>query len=146
MTLVPRREYALLLVGDLIVFTVALWLTLALRYLAFPSLDFFQLHLVPFSFLFVVWVIVFFIAGLYGRHTRLFRRHLMATILYSQTINMVIAALFFFLVPAFGNRAEDTALPVPFRIVRSHTRLARIAFPATAHVTTHEGSSHCSWR
>jgi lipopolysaccharide/colanic/teichoic acid biosynthesis glycosyltransferase len=102
MTLVPKREYALLLVGDIIVFIMALWLTLTLRYLAFPSLAFFQLHLVPFSLLFIAWVVVFFIAGLYGRHTRIFRRHLMATILYSQTINMVLAAVFFFLVPAFG--------------------------------------------
>jgi lipopolysaccharide/colanic/teichoic acid biosynthesis glycosyltransferase len=102
MTLVPKREYALLLVGDVIVFTLALWLTLTLRYLAFPSMSFFQLHLVPFSLLFIVWIIVFFIAGLYGRYTRLFRQNLMATILYSQTINMVIAAVFFFLVPAFG--------------------------------------------
>jgi lipopolysaccharide/colanic/teichoic acid biosynthesis glycosyltransferase len=102
MTLVPRREYILLLIGDLIVFTLALWLTLSIRYLSFPSLYTFQLHLVPFSLLFVVWVFVFFIAGLYGRHTRLFRRHLMATILYAQVINIVIAAVFFFLVPAFG--------------------------------------------
>ena len=102
MTLVPKREYAILLVGDIIIFTLALWLTLTLRYLAFPSRDFFNLHLVPFSFLFAVWVLVFFIAGLYGRHTRLFRRRLMGTILYAQAINMVIAAIFFFLLPAFG--------------------------------------------
>ena len=102
MTLVPRREYILLLIGDIAVFVLSLWLTLSIRYLAFPSLDFFRQHLVPFSLLFIVWVIVFFIAGLYGRHTRLFRRHLMATILYAQVINVIIAALFFFLVPAFG--------------------------------------------
>src|ERR1700677_457875 len=102
MTLVPRREYVLLLIGDIIVFTLALWLTLSIRYLSFPSPEIFRLHLVPFSLLFIVWVIVFFIAGLYGRHTRLFRRHLMATILYAQVINIVIAAVFFFLVPAFG--------------------------------------------
>ncbi len=102
MTLVPKREYALLLVGDIVVFILALWLTLALRYLSFPTPELFRLHLVPFSLLFAVWIVVFFIAGLYGRHSRLFRRHLMATILYAQAINMVIAAVFFFLLPAFG--------------------------------------------
>src|SRR5277367_6533649 len=102
MTLVPKREYILLLIGDIIVFTLALWLTLTLRYLAPPSPELFRIHLVPFSFLFAVWIVVFFIAGLYGRHTRLFRRKLMATILYAQVLNIVIAALFFFLVPAFG--------------------------------------------
>ena len=102
MTLVPKREYAVLLIGDIIVFILALWLTLTLRYLSFPTPAIFRVHLVPFSFLFIVWVLVFFIAGLYGRHSRLFRRKLMGTILYTQAINIVIAALFFFLIPAFG--------------------------------------------
>ena len=102
MTLVPRREYATLLVGDIVVFTAALWLTLALRYLTPPDSDFFTLHLVPFSILFVAWIVVFFLAGLYGRHTRLFRSRLAPLILYTQVVNMAIAALFFFLVPAFG--------------------------------------------
>lgn len=102
MTLVPKREYLLLFIGDVIVFTVSLWATLAIRYFSFPSHAFFMLHLKPFSILFLAWVVVFFLAGLYGRHTRIFRSRLTATILTAQAINMVIAALFFFLVPSFG--------------------------------------------
>src|SRR6185436_5685403 len=88
MILVPRREYLVLLLGDLAVFAVALWATLALRYLAFPSLALFRLHLVPFMFLFAAWIVVFFLAGLYGKHTRLFRSRLASTILYAQIINI----------------------------------------------------------
>lgn len=102
MTLVPRREYVVLLAGDVIVFTLALWATLALRYLSVPGMALFYLHLVPFSLLFAAWAVVFFLAGLYGKHTRLFRSRLASTILYAQIINVVIAALFFFFVPAFG--------------------------------------------
>jgi lipopolysaccharide/colanic/teichoic acid biosynthesis glycosyltransferase len=102
MTLIPKREYILLLVGDIVVLTVSLWLTLALRYLAVPSRELFTLHLVPFTFLFAAWIVVFFVAGLYGRHTRLFRSRLPVTILYTQAINMVIAAVFFFALPVFG--------------------------------------------
>ena len=102
MSLVPKREYVVLLLGDVVVFAASLWATLALRYLGLPSIDLFQLHLVPFSILFAAWVVVFFLAGLYGRHTRLFRSRLATTILYTQTINMVLAALFFFFIPAFG--------------------------------------------
>ena len=102
MSLVPKREYVVLLLGDVLVFAASLWATLALRYLAVPSTDLFWRHLVPFSILFAAWVVVFFLAGLYGRHTRLFRSRLAATILYTQIINMVIAALFFFSIPAFG--------------------------------------------
>ncbi len=102
MSLVPKREYVVLLIGDVFVFAVSLWATLSLRYLEIPSMDFFLLHLVPFSILFAAWIVVFFLAGLYGRHTRLFRSRLAATILYTQIINMVIAALFFFSIPTFG--------------------------------------------
>ena len=102
MSLVPKREYVVLLLGDVAVFTASLWATLALRYLSLPSAELFRLHLLPFSFLFAAWVVIFFLAGLYGRHTRLFRSRLGATIFYTQIINMVIAALFFFLIPAFG--------------------------------------------
>ena len=102
MTLVPKREYAVLLLGDIVVFTAALWATLSLRYLSLPSTELFNRHIVPFSFLFIVWIIVFFLAGLYGRHTRVFRSRLATLILYTQTINMALAALFFFLIPMFG--------------------------------------------
>jgi lipopolysaccharide/colanic/teichoic acid biosynthesis glycosyltransferase len=102
MTLMPKREYLALLIGDLVIFVAALWLTLALRYLAPPSSALFEQHLVPFSYLFVVWVAVFFLAGLYGRHTPLFRSRLFATILYAQVINIIAAAIFFFLTPTFG--------------------------------------------
>ena len=102
MTLVPKREYILLLLGDVAMFTVALWVTLLLRYLEVPSEELFLRHLEPFSYLFIIWVIIFFLAGLYGRHTRLFRSRLSAVILSTLVINVVTAALFFFLVPAFG--------------------------------------------
>lgn len=102
MTLVPKREYLLLLLGDLIVFTASLWLTLALRYLEWPSGEFFMRHFTPFTFIFAAWVFVFFLSGLYGRHTRLFRSRLTATLLYTQIINIGLAGLFFFFNPAFG--------------------------------------------
>lgn len=102
MTLVPKREYAVLLLGDLVVFSVSLWLVLAARYVEPPSLQTVQIHLVPFGILFAVWVVTFFIAGLYGKQTSFFRSRLLSTILYTQVVNVLVAALFFFFVPAFG--------------------------------------------
>jgi lipopolysaccharide/colanic/teichoic acid biosynthesis glycosyltransferase len=101
MTLVPKRDYVLLLAGDLCIFAASLWAALTLRYLEVPSLSFLSLHIAPFAILFVVWVGVFFLAGLYGRYTRIFRTKLLSTIVYTQLINVVIAALFFFLVEFF---------------------------------------------
>jgi lipopolysaccharide/colanic/teichoic acid biosynthesis glycosyltransferase len=102
MKLVPKREYVILLIGDIGVFIASLWLTLLVRYQTQPSSALFNQHLVPFALLFVAWIVVFFIAGLYDRYTRLFRYRLTGTILYAQSINITIAALFFFFVPVFG--------------------------------------------
>ncbi|HEY4527248.1 MAG TPA: sugar transferase [Candidatus Paceibacterota bacterium] len=102
MNLVPKREYAVLLGGDVIIFFVSLWLTLLVRHFEAPSLEFLHVFITPFSLLFAVWAVVFFLAGLYSRHTRLFRTRMFATLLYTQVLNVIIAALFFFFVPAFG--------------------------------------------
>lgn len=98
-----RPRTLVLFVGDLLAFVVALWGSLFLRVFELPSGDFFVAHLTPFSLLFVAWVAVFFIAGLYeNRSLILARRALSTTLLIAQTFNMVIAALFFFFVPLFG--------------------------------------------
>ncbi|HUO55925.1 MAG TPA: sugar transferase [Candidatus Paceibacterota bacterium] len=102
MTLVPRREYIALLIGDLVIFTLSLYFTLLVRYVELPSMTVLQLNLPPFLFLFAVWIGVFFIAGLYDRYSRLFRRRLVATILYTQALNTAFAALVFFFIPYFG--------------------------------------------
>ena len=102
MTLVPKREYLTLLMGDIAVFFVSLWFTLFIRYFAIPSKDLFTVHLAPFALFFIAWLVVFFLAGLYGKHTRLFRSKLPTIIISAQFINILIAALFFFFVPVFG--------------------------------------------
>lgn len=101
-TISNTKEATLLFVGDLLIFLAALWITLAVRYGEFPDSSLFMLHLVPFSFLFALWIVVFFVAGLYDKHTRLFKEHLPSTIFYAQLANILLAALFFFFIPYFG--------------------------------------------
>jgi len=102
MNLVPKREYLTLLIGDIVIFFMSLWLTLVARYLSLPTIGLLHSFLPPFLFLFAVWIGIFFLAGLYSRYTRLFRSRLFASIFYTQFLNVIAAALFFFLVPAFG--------------------------------------------
>ncbi len=102
MTLVPKREYIVLLLGDVFVFAIALWIALFLRYLEIPENRIISIHVAPFALLFVAWIGVFFLAGLYAKYTRIFRSKLFSTILYTQIINVVIAALFFFFIDFFG--------------------------------------------
>lgn len=97
-----RPEARLLLVGDILFLTAALFGTLFVRNGVFPDqAEFFQ-HLVPFSLLFVISTLVFHIAGLYDKHTLFFKSKLASTIFFAQLANIFVAALFFFLVPYFG--------------------------------------------
>lgn len=99
---VNRYEPVLLLVGDVVVFYVALWLTLTLRYLELPSEELWQLHVLPFSYLLPVLLLVYFISGLYDPHTTLHRRKLPSLITQAQLTTVILAAVFFFTVPYFG--------------------------------------------
>lgn len=94
------RELAILLIGDVLLFFVALWVTLLVRYLQIPSEEIFAQHFGPFLWLSVIWIIVYYIAGLYDKHTMLLKSLLVGRIINTQIINILIAAIFFFLVPA----------------------------------------------
>jgi lipopolysaccharide/colanic/teichoic acid biosynthesis glycosyltransferase len=94
-----RRDQIILFVGDLLVFAGSLWAALVLRHFVVPALTEYGTHLLPFSFLFVLWLIVFVTVGLYDKHIALFEYNLPATITEAQFVNLIIAALFFFTLP-----------------------------------------------
>jgi lipopolysaccharide/colanic/teichoic acid biosynthesis glycosyltransferase len=103
MTPALRPRTLVLFLGDIVFFVFSLWLSLFLRAFEMPSSELFMEHLRPFSLLFVAWVGVFFIAGLYeSRSIILERRAISATLLTAQVANVIIAALFFFFIPIFG--------------------------------------------
>lgn len=109
MTIVNKREPLVLLVGDIVAFVCALWITLAVRYAELPSWTLFREHLAPFSILFVIWVIVFFVAGLYEKHTVILKSRLPTIILNAQIANTGLAVLFFYLAPGFIPAFADIA-------------------------------------
>ncbi len=92
----------MILIGDISIFYGALWIALFLRSFEFPDLPTFTDHAVPFTYIFTVWVLVFYIANLYEPHTVVFKSRIPAVLLNVQTINSVIAVVFFYFVPAFG--------------------------------------------
>lgn len=94
-----RRDMAFLLVGDVLLLVLSLWLALAVRNLVVPSSGYYAEHLVAFLPVFLISLLVFFIAGLYERETRLVKRILGMRILGAQVGNTFIAAVLFFLLP-----------------------------------------------
>ncbi|MCX6713769.1 MAG: hypothetical protein NTV48_01555 [Candidatus Vogelbacteria bacterium] len=102
MKIVSKKEILALLVGDLVLFCLALWLSLVFRNAEFPPFSVMIGHLQPFSIIFLIWVAVFYIADLYGKHTSIFRRKLPRIIFNAQLVNSAIAVIFFYFIPYFG--------------------------------------------
>ena len=97
-----KRESFFIFFGDIVVFIFSLWVVLLIRYFKIPSLEIFYQHLFPFSFLFLIWALSFFIAGLYEQRTLIIKRSLFVKILNVQIINSFISSIFFYFVPLFG--------------------------------------------
>ncbi|MCB9819457.1 sugar transferase, partial [Candidatus Nomurabacteria bacterium] len=95
------RELFILILGDAVCFTVALWLTLFVRYLEWPNEARLEAHFGPFLFLSSLWLVVFYIAGLYEKHTVLLKKLLLSRIINTQIVNIVLAAVVFVVIP-FG--------------------------------------------
>jgi exopolysaccharide biosynthesis polyprenyl glycosylphosphotransferase len=102
MSALSRKTPFLLLTGDLVAFVLALWLTVTMRYAGLPNTPTFDDHLLPFSFLFILWVAVYFISGLYERQVVILRGILPQVLVQAQLVNIALAALFFYFVPMSG--------------------------------------------
>lgn len=99
---VSHREWPLLVCGDLVAFALALYVTLVVRYIAIPSSDTLLAHFQPFALLAMVWLVVFLISGLYEKHSTILRARLPDVVVRAQFANVLVAAVFFFLIPYFG--------------------------------------------
>jgi len=102
MSIAGRRTFLLVFAGDLVAFSVSLYLTLWLRYGMPPGSALLAPYVAPFSFLFVLWTLVFYSAGLYGKRLALFPSRVPDALFKTQSANILFAALFFFLIPTFG--------------------------------------------
>jgi lipopolysaccharide/colanic/teichoic acid biosynthesis glycosyltransferase len=95
------RELLILVFGDIFFFLIALWVTLLFRYLAIPDGELLFSHVGPFLIISTVWLFVFYIGGMYDKHTVFLKSLLFARILNTQIVNILVAALLFLIIP-FG--------------------------------------------
>ncbi|MFZ2621379.1 MAG: exopolysaccharide biosynthesis polyprenyl glycosylphosphotransferase [Minisyncoccia bacterium] len=102
MSNLTKKEAITLFFGDVFSFVFSLWLSLCLRFGEIPTSERFLTHLIPFSVLFIVWILVFFIAGLYEKHTLILKSKLPSIIFNTQVVNSIFAIVFFYIIPVFG--------------------------------------------
>ncbi len=93
----------LLVLGDIIALYVSLLGTLFVRYgVANFETEFFEYHLAPFSLIFTLWILVFYIAGLYDlRHLRN-SLEFFKTLALTLVTNALLTVVLFYLVPSLG--------------------------------------------
>lgn len=102
MSILPKKEALILFFGDIFFFVFSLWTSLYLRFAEIPTWEKFVVHLIPFSILFSVWILVYFIAGLYEKHTLILKSKLPSIIFNAQLVNSILAIIFFYTISAFG--------------------------------------------
>src|SRR3989344_216865 len=87
----------LLILGDALVLYLSLYLTLLVRYRSLPSSQVWDENFLPFSLLFVVWLLIFYINGLYDAAATKNDVEFYNKLLRNLLINSALAAAYFYL-------------------------------------------------
>ena len=96
----------LLLLGDLIILYFSLWLTLYFRYWPNFNPSLWQQHWLPFTFIYFIWLIIFYISGLYDLNLAKNTLKFYSILFKSLAISAGIAILFFYLIPYIRQRLQ----------------------------------------
>jgi len=104
------KKYILIL-GDIIILYASLIIALAIRYRGF-DFNIFESHLIPFSVLYLIWLIVFFIHDLYDLDVAKNNVNFSSALIRALFINGLISVSFFYLAPQslFGALTPKTNL------------------------------------
>ncbi len=96
---VIRLKKLILLVGDVVLLYTSLFLTLEIRYKGAITYQLWLNHLLPFTLLFVIWIIVFFINNLYTVQLVKNDFKFYGYLVQNLTINTLVGFAFFYLAP-----------------------------------------------
>jgi exopolysaccharide biosynthesis polyprenyl glycosylphosphotransferase len=91
-----------LFLGDVVALYASLAITLLIRYGSGFAEQFTNVHAFPFTIVFVLWIVVFYVAGLYDLRRLRNNIDFLKTLLLATTISAMMAIILFYLVPAFG--------------------------------------------
>lgn len=110
MILSKRLQNTILVLGDLSIFYLSLLLTLFIRYsLKFPFdpnlhtsfAEVWNIHKWPFFYVHIIWIVIFYINGLYDIKSFPSPKKVLSKILEAMAIGGLLATLLFYLIPFF---------------------------------------------
>ncbi|MDE2018738.1 MAG: sugar transferase [Patescibacteria group bacterium] len=91
-----------LLLGDIIVLYISLFATLIIRYGNGYYEELLDRHLLPFTIVFIPWILIFYIAGLYDLRRLRNNIDFVKMLAVSIFVSAFVAVSLFYLIPAFG--------------------------------------------
>lgn len=108
-----RGKQILLLIGDVLVMYLSLYFSLFLRFITTPGAASWNNHVDIFSMIFVVWILLFYVFGLYSLHSAINNSKFIESSLKVITLNFFIAVIYFYLF-SFVGIAPKTILLIYF--------------------------------
>ena len=90
-----------MLVGDVTLFYASLYLALTFRYLSITETIGWQSHQLPFLYVHILWLFIFYIGGLYDIQVFASFKKTLERVLKTMTVSGIGAMLVFYLIPAF---------------------------------------------
>lgn len=100
--LLTKIKKILLVGGDILILYLSLWIALNIRYNFVLNPNIWQQHFLPFTIIYFLWLIIFYISGLYdltlARNNQLFYSTLFKVLI----IAAILSITFFYLMPYFG--------------------------------------------
>ena len=100
MKLIMKTKKIILLIGDVIVLYISLAIALMIRYKGF-DFNIFQSHFLPFSIIYLFWIIIFYIHNLYELDIAKNNVAFSSALVRALIIGGVISIAFFYLIPGF---------------------------------------------
>ena len=101
MRLIYRIKQLMLGSGDLLCFVITLWLSLAIRNWQFPDWGKIEAHINLFFFLFLTWVVINFINGLYDLN-KLKNKEIYHHFIEAGLISLVLSFVLSYIIPHKG--------------------------------------------
>lgn len=98
-TVIEKFKWSLLVTGDIAALYLALWATLVVEYGNDLNAEIWREHLIPFSVLYGLWLIIFYIFGLYDARLAKNNMSFYTALLKSLGAGTIIGVFFFYLTP-----------------------------------------------
>ncbi len=89
----------LLIAGDFALFYVSLFLALFIRYQGLTSYKIWEMHEIPFFFIHIFWIFIFYIGGIYETENFSSYKKLLERVLKTMAVTSILSILIFYFVP-----------------------------------------------